>query len=160
MLHSNSRYRVDTGFKPFSSSIFVLGENMFYSPPPPPPAATVPALADFAEFHVRVWDLLSPTLAGILRFNERQSAPSSGSVTITVHRLRFCIEGSAQSAASESPLRFKMSRNQRRGKCEERLESRYSSSSCKLLSDTRWTPVNLLTFSGGEDTDVTVKNSG
>lgn len=42
-----------------------------------------PALADSAEFHVPAWDLLSPTLAGILRFNDQQSFPSSGSVTIT-----------------------------------------------------------------------------
>ena len=48
-----------------------------------PPAVTVPALADSAEFHVPAWDLLSPTLAGILRFNDQQSFPSSGSVTIT-----------------------------------------------------------------------------
>lgn len=48
-----------------------------------PPAVTVLSLADFAEFHVPVWDLLSLTLAGILRFNDQQSLPSSGSVTIT-----------------------------------------------------------------------------
>lgn len=48
-----------------------------------PPAVTVLALDDFAEFHVLVGDLLSPTLAGILRFNDQQSLPSSGSVTIT-----------------------------------------------------------------------------
>lgn len=49
----------------------------------PPPAVPVLALDDFAEFHVLVGDLLSPTLAGILQFNDQQSLPSSGSVTIT-----------------------------------------------------------------------------
>lgn len=55
----------------------------FLTNTPPPLAVTVLALDDFAEFHVLVGDLLSPTLAGILRFNDQQSLPSSGSVTIT-----------------------------------------------------------------------------
>lgn len=55
----------------------------------PPAAVTVLALADFAAFQVpAVWDLLSPALAGILRFNGEQSLPSSTPVTSTLPPLK------------------------------------------------------------------------